>query len=83
MSARGERNAGTIGDILVQRAIVRGASAIVTDGGVRDAAQEREERFILDQVLAGASVDGLYPMNAAWRARYEASDDSPGAAPPA
>ncbi|WP_116996519.1 fumarylacetoacetate hydrolase family protein [Desertimonas flava] len=152
VSARGERNAGTIGDILVQRAIVRGASGIVTDGGVRDAAavagldiavyfasshpaplgrhhvawdldiavdcagslvepgdllvgdgdgvvvlpdhvvvevveaaiaQEREERFILDRVLAGESVDGLYPMNAEWRARYEASDDSSGTAPPA
>jgi 5-oxopent-3-ene-1,2,5-tricarboxylate decarboxylase / 2-hydroxyhepta-2,4-diene-1,7-dioate isomerase len=146
VSARGERNAGTIGDILVQRAIARGAAGIVTDGAVRDSvavagldipvyfasshpaplgrhhvawdldvaidcagsliepgdllvgdsdgvvilphdvvvdvveaalAQEREERFILDQVLAGASVDGLYPMNAEWRARYEAAGGPP------
>lgn len=34
-------------------------------------AQEREEKFIAAQVAAGAAVDGLYPMNAAWRARYE------------
>ena len=34
--------------------------------------QEREETFIAEQVLAGASVDGLFPMNAEWRAKYEA-----------
>jgi 5-oxopent-3-ene-1,2,5-tricarboxylate decarboxylase/2-hydroxyhepta-2,4-diene-1,7-dioate isomerase len=33
--------------------------------------QEREEAFIAGQVAAGAAVDGLYPMNAAWRERYE------------
>ena len=32
--------------------------------------QERQERFITEQVAGGASVDGLYPMNAQWRARY-------------
>lgn len=39
---------------------------------VADAAveQEREERFIAQQVAAGASVDTLYPMNPEWRARY-------------
>ena len=33
--------------------------------------QEREERFIAEQVAGCASVKGLYPMNAEWRARYE------------
>jgi len=33
--------------------------------------QEREERFIAQQVAGGASVKGLYPLNAEWRARYE------------
>jgi regulator of RNase E activity RraA len=33
--------------------------------------QEREEEFIARQVREGASVDGLFPMNAEWRARYE------------
>lgn len=33
--------------------------------------QEREERFIAQQVASGVSVDGLYPMNAQWRARFE------------
>lgn len=35
--------------------------------------QEREEEFIAEQVAAGASVDGLFPMNAEWRAKYEAT----------
>jgi 5-oxopent-3-ene-1,2,5-tricarboxylate decarboxylase/2-hydroxyhepta-2,4-diene-1,7-dioate isomerase len=33
--------------------------------------QEREERFIAEQVERGAWVKGLYPMNPEWRARYE------------
>jgi 5-oxopent-3-ene-1,2,5-tricarboxylate decarboxylase/2-hydroxyhepta-2,4-diene-1,7-dioate isomerase len=140
MEARGEKGTGTIGDILALRAEVRGAAAIITDGGVRDfatvaamdmptyyanphpavlgrrhipwdtditiacggttvqpgdiivadadgilvipptlaaelaedaIAQEREETFIARMVAEGHGVDGLYPLNAAWRARYE------------
>lgn len=37
------------------------------------AAMEREERWIMAQVRAGASLPGLYPMNADTRQRYEAS----------
>ncbi len=42
-------------------------------GELADAAieQEREEAFIVEQVAAGQPVDGLYPMSAAWRRRYE------------
>jgi regulator of RNase E activity RraA len=36
MDARGDAGAGTIGDILAARAMVRGATGIVTDGGMRD-----------------------------------------------
>ncbi|MGN7251194.1 fumarylacetoacetate hydrolase family protein [Arthrobacter sp. SAFR-014] len=140
MEARGEKGTGTIGDILALRAQVRGAAAIITDGGVRDfsavaamelptyysnphpavlgrrhipwdtditiacggttvqpgdiivadsdgilvippaiaeevaddsIAQEREEVFIAEMVQQGHSVDGLYPLNAEWRSRYE------------
>ena len=140
MEARGEKGTGTIGDILALRAQVRGAAAIITDGGVRDftavaamdmptyyanphpavlgrrhipwdtditiacggttvqpgdiivadadgilvippalaheladdsIAQEQEETFIAEMVQQGHSVDGLYPLNAAWRARYQ------------
>ncbi len=34
--------------------------------------QERQETFIAEQVGAGEGVDGLYPMNADWKTRYEA-----------
>ncbi|WP_434994701.1 fumarylacetoacetate hydrolase family protein [Arthrobacter sp. Ld5] len=140
MEARGEKGTGTIGDILALRAQVRGAAAIITDGGVRDFAavaamdmptfyanphpavlgrrhipwdtdvtiacggttvqpgdvivadadgilvippalaeelagdavvQEREEAFIAEMVADGHGVNGLYPMDAAWRKRYD------------
>ena len=140
MEARGEKGTGTVGDILALRAQMRGAAAIITDGGVRDYTavagldmptyfanphpavlgrrhipwdtditiacggatvqpgdiivadsdgilvippaiagelvdecieQEKEESFIFEMVKQGNSVDGLYPMNAQWRARYE------------
>jgi 2-keto-4-pentenoate hydratase/2-oxohepta-3-ene-1,7-dioic acid hydratase in catechol pathway/regulator of RNase E activity RraA len=35
-------------------------------------AQEDEDAWIAAQVEAGHPVDGLFPMNAEWRARYEA-----------
>jgi 5-oxopent-3-ene-1,2,5-tricarboxylate decarboxylase/2-hydroxyhepta-2,4-diene-1,7-dioate isomerase len=140
IGARGELNAGTIGDILALRVQVRGAVGIITDGALRDSAaiaaldiptysrsnhpavlgrrhvpwqtdvavacagalvepgdllvgdadgvvllpagkvveivtaaieQEREERFIVERVADGESIDGLYPLNDAWRGRYE------------
>jgi len=140
MEARGEKGTGTVGDILALRAQVRGAAAIITDGGVRDFTavaglemptyfanphpavlgrrhipwdtditiacggatvqpgdiivadsdgilvippaiaaelvedciqQEKEEAFIFEMVRQGNSVDGLYPMNAGWQARFE------------
>jgi len=44
-------------------------------GHVLEAApeQERMETWILDEVERGASLPGLYPMNAETKARYEAS----------
>ncbi|KRE90214.1 fumarylacetoacetate hydrolase family protein [Arthrobacter sp. Soil764] len=140
MEARGEKGTGTVGDILALRAQVRGAAAIITDGGVRDYTavaglempthfanphpavlgrrhipwdtditiacggatvqpgdiivadsdgilvippaiaeelvedciqQEKEEAFIFEMVKQGNSVDGLYPMNADWQAKYK------------
>lgn len=35
-------------------------------------AQEDEDAWIAAQVAAGAKVDGLFPMNAEWRERYDA-----------
>ena len=37
IEARGETGSATLGDVLAWRAFARGAAAIVTDGGVRDA----------------------------------------------
>ncbi|MEU1515669.1 fumarylacetoacetate hydrolase family protein [Streptomyces sp. NPDC005811] len=33
--------------------------------------QERQERFITEQVAGGESIDGLYPLGPAWRDVYE------------
>ena len=33
--------------------------------------QERQERFITEQVTAGEAIDGLYPLGPAWRDAYE------------
>jgi regulator of RNase E activity RraA/2-keto-4-pentenoate hydratase/2-oxohepta-3-ene-1,7-dioic acid hydratase in catechol pathway len=39
----------------------------------QDAAeQERQERFIAEQVAKGESVDGLYPIGKKWQAAYQA-----------
>lgn len=38
-------------------------------------AQEAEDAWVATQVAAGHPVDGLFPMNAEWRARYEAERD--------
>ena len=35
-------------------------------------AQEREEAWVAERVAEGNPVDGLFPMNAEWRAKYEA-----------
>ncbi|WP_415855693.1 fumarylacetoacetate hydrolase family protein [Sinomonas sp. G460-2] len=144
MDARGDKSAGTLGDVLALRAQVLGAAAVITDGGIRDfgpvsgmdipawganphpavlgrrhvpwavdetiacggaavqpgdvivadedgivvipphlaeevandaAAQEREEAWVAQRVAEGHPVDGLFPMNAAWRAKYEAAPD--------
>ncbi|WP_156760906.1 fumarylacetoacetate hydrolase family protein [Microbacterium karelineae] len=40
-------------------------------------AQEDEDDWIGAQVRRGAAVDGLFPMNAEWRARYEAESGGP------
>ncbi|GAA4165952.1 hypothetical protein GCM10022286_29850 [Gryllotalpicola daejeonensis] len=42
-------------------------------------AQEDEDAWVADQVRNGAAVDGLFPMNAEWRVRYEASGAEQGA----
>lgn len=36
------------------------------------AVQEHEDAWVADQVAKGEPVDGLFPMNAEWRAKYQA-----------
>lgn len=41
-------------------------------------AQEVEDAWIAEQVAAGHPVDGLFPLDAAWRAKYEAATGAGG-----
>jgi 5-oxopent-3-ene-1,2,5-tricarboxylate decarboxylase/2-hydroxyhepta-2,4-diene-1,7-dioate isomerase len=61
------------GDVIVGDAdgIVVIPPSLAREIAIAAVEQEREEAFIAGQIAAGAAVDGLYPMNAAWRARYE------------
>jgi 5-oxopent-3-ene-1,2,5-tricarboxylate decarboxylase/2-hydroxyhepta-2,4-diene-1,7-dioate isomerase len=61
------------GDVLVGDAdgvivIPPGIAEEVADAAL---AQEDEDGWIAQQVAAGHPVDGLFPMNAEWRARYD------------
>jgi 5-oxopent-3-ene-1,2,5-tricarboxylate decarboxylase/2-hydroxyhepta-2,4-diene-1,7-dioate isomerase len=64
IDARGEPNAGTIGDILAARAAFRGAAGIVTDGGVRDSAALADLDIPTYFLAPHAAVLGLvhYPL---------------------
>ncbi|MGF2948742.1 fumarylacetoacetate hydrolase family protein [Microbacterium alcoholitolerans] len=42
-------------------------------------AQEDEDAWIAEQVAAGHPVDGLFPMNAEWRAKYDSEGRASGA----
>ena len=62
------------GDILVGDAdgvlvIPPGLAAEVADAAL---AKEAEDAWIAERVAEGHPVDGLFPMNAEWRARYDA-----------
>ncbi|MFF2389777.1 fumarylacetoacetate hydrolase family protein [Agromyces sp. NPDC058104] len=48
-------------------------AAIAAEVAAEAAAQEDEDAWVAEQVARGESVDGLFPMNAAWRARYDAA----------
>jgi 5-oxopent-3-ene-1,2,5-tricarboxylate decarboxylase/2-hydroxyhepta-2,4-diene-1,7-dioate isomerase len=70
------------GDVIVGDAdgIVVIPPTLAEEVAAAAAEQEREEAFIARQVAAGAAVDGLYPMNAAWLARYK--EERPGGSSP-
>ncbi|PFG38107.1 2-keto-4-pentenoate hydratase/2-oxohepta-3-ene-1,7-dioic acid hydratase in catechol pathway [Georgenia soli] len=62
------------GDVLVgdRDGVVVIPPALVEEVVDATLAQEDEDAWIAEQVTAGHPVDGLFPMNAEWRARYEA-----------
>jgi 5-oxopent-3-ene-1,2,5-tricarboxylate decarboxylase/2-hydroxyhepta-2,4-diene-1,7-dioate isomerase len=45
--------------------------ALAAEVAAEAVTQEAEDAWIAEQVLQGAAVDGLFPLNAEWRARYE------------
>jgi 5-oxopent-3-ene-1,2,5-tricarboxylate decarboxylase/2-hydroxyhepta-2,4-diene-1,7-dioate isomerase len=63
------------GDIIVGDAdgVIVIPPAIAEDVVDAALAQEEEDAWIADRVAEGNPVDGLFPMNAAWRARYDAA----------
>jgi regulator of RNase E activity RraA len=54
------------GAVLIPKAMLE---TVLTEGP----AQEAEEAWIVDEVNRGATLPGLYPMNAETRARYDAA----------
>jgi 5-oxopent-3-ene-1,2,5-tricarboxylate decarboxylase/2-hydroxyhepta-2,4-diene-1,7-dioate isomerase len=64
IDARGDPGAGTIGDILAARALARGATGIVTDGGLRDSPSVAELEIPTYYQAPHAAVLGLvhYPL---------------------
>lgn len=65
------------GDVLVGDGdgVIAIPRALVAEVAAEAVAQETEDAWIAEQVVQGAAVDGLFPMNAAWRARYESEQE--------
>jgi len=66
------------GDVLVGdgEGVIVIPPGIVDDVAAEAVEQERQERFIYQQVDAGASIEGLYPLGPGRRAEYTAWLDS-------
>ncbi|AQX79131.1 hypothetical protein BWO91_03250 [Plantibacter flavus] len=45
--------------------------ALAVEVAAEGVVQEAEDAWIAEQVRGGAAVDGLFPLNAEWRTRYE------------
>ena len=50
---------------------------LVAEVAAEAAAQDAADAWVADRVAEGEPVDGLFPMNAEWRARYEAAFREP------
>ncbi len=64
------------GDILVGDAdgVIVLPPSMAEDVADAALAQEEEDAWVADRVAEGHPVDGLFPMNAEWRARFEARE---------
>ena len=73
------------GDVIVGDAdgVVVIPPAIVEEVVDAALAQEDEDAWIADRVAEGHPVDGLFPMNAEWRARFDAAREVGAAVPDA
>lgn len=62
------------GDVIVGDAdgVIVVPAAIAEEIAAAALAREAEDAWIADRVREGEAVDGLFPMNAEWRARYDA-----------
>lgn len=63
------------GDIIVgdSDGVIVIPPALANEVATAAVAQEIEDAWIAEQVAAGHPVDGLFPLNAEWRARYNAA----------
>lgn len=66
------------GDVIVADAdgVVVIPPALAQEVAEAALAQETEDAWIAERVAEGHPVDGLFPMNAAWRARFEAEREA-------
>lgn len=62
------------GDVIVGDAdgVIVVPAAIAEEIAAAALAQEAEDAWVAERVREGEAVDGLFPMNAEWRARYDA-----------
>lgn len=67
------------GDILVGDAdgVIVLPAALAREVAEAAREQEDEDAWIAEQVSAGHPLDGLFPLNAEWRAKYAASGEKP------
>lgn len=72
------------GDVIVgdDDGVIVLPSALVVEVAEAALVKESEDAWVAEQVKAGHPVDGLFPMNSTWRARYETAQGRPGAEAP-
>ncbi|MGJ9404895.1 fumarylacetoacetate hydrolase family protein [Nesterenkonia aurantiaca] len=72
------------GDVIVgdDDGVIVLPAAIAAEVAQAALVKETEDAWVAEQVRDGHPVDGLFPMNSTWRARYEEEQGRPGAEAP-